>query len=78
MLPFGPIFGTWKWLALSASGPAATTGTVMPAALPVILGVVLVLNLLSIDVMMVPREPLYPKPGKAFGRPSPRRRCTRY
>ena len=77
LLLFGLIFGTWQWLALSAAGLAASAGTVMLAALPVILGVVLILNFLSIDVMMVPREPLHPKLGKTSGRPSPRRNDTR-
>ena len=77
MLLFGPIFGTWQWFTLSDAGLAATAGTVMPAALPVILGVVLILNLLPIDVMMVPGEPLHPKLGKASGRHSPRGNDTR-
>ena len=61
MLLFGLIFGAWRWIALSAAGLAASAGTVMLAALPVILGVVLILNFFLIDVMMIPKEPLHPK-----------------
>lgn len=60
-LLFGLVFGTWQWTTLSAADLEATAGTVMLAALPVILGVVLLLNFLAFDVMMVPRTPLHPK-----------------
>ena len=73
LLLFGLIFGTWQWLALSAAGLAASAGTVMLAALPVILGVVLILNFLLIDVMMIPKEPLHPTLEKTPGEPSTRR-----
>ena len=65
LLLFGLIFGIWQWAALSAAGVSASAGTVMLAALPVILGFVLILNFLSIDVMMVPKEALHPGLRKA-------------
>lgn len=64
-LLFGLVFGTWQWTALSAADLEATAGTVMLAALPVILGVVLLLNFLAFDVMMIPRTPLHPRLGPA-------------
>ena len=77
MLLFGLIFGTWQWIALSAAGLSASAGTVMLAALPVILGVVLILNFLLIDVMMVPKEPLHRELEKLPGAPSTRRKDAR-
>ena len=70
LLLFGLGFGTWQWLALSGAGLAASAGTVMLAALPVILGVVLLLNFLLIDVMMIPKEPLHPRLERIAGEPS--------
>ena len=62
---FGLIFGVWQWIAVSEAGLAASAGTVMLAALPVILGFILVLNFFLIDVMMVPKDPLHPRLMKA-------------
>lgn len=70
MLLFGLIFGIWQWASLSAAGVTASAGTVMLAALPVILGFVLILNFLSVDVMMVPKEPLHPRLRNAPAAPS--------
>lgn len=64
-LLFGLVFGIWQWTTLSAADLEATAGTVMLAALPVILGVVLLLNFLAFDVMMIPRTPLHPRLGPA-------------
>ena len=61
LLSFGLIFGVWQWIAVSDAGLAASAGTVMLAALPVILGFILVLNFFLIDVMMVPKDPLHPR-----------------
>ena len=61
LLLFGLVFGVWQWVALAAAGLAASAGTVMLAALPVILGFVLVLNFFAVDVATVPRESLHPK-----------------
>ena len=61
LLSFGLIFGVQQWITVSEAGLAASAGTVMLAALPVILGFVLVLNFFLIDVMMVPKDPLHPR-----------------
>lgn len=72
-LLFGLVFGAWQWTTLSAADLEATAGTVMLAALPVILGVVLLLNFLTFDVMMVPRTPLHPRlaPSRREAAPPP-------
>ncbi len=58
-LIFGVWFGLSSWIAGARSGIPATSGTVMLAALPVIVGVQLVLAFLSYDLQNVPREPLH-------------------
>ena len=66
LLLFGLIFGAWQWSHHIAAGLTASAGTVMLAALPVIIGFVLVLNFFVIDIMAVPKEPLHPRLGKTL------------
>ena len=61
LLLFGTIFGLWQWSASIASGIPATAGTVVLAALPVILGVQLLIAFLNYDVGNVPRRPIHPE-----------------
>lgn len=58
---FGTIFGTIEWLASARAGEAATTGTVMLAALPVLVGVQLLLAFASYDMASVPTRPIHPR-----------------
>jgi dolichol-phosphate mannosyltransferase len=51
---FGVIFGALSFFDAAASGQPATTGTVMIAVLPIILGFQLLLAFLSYDVSSVP------------------------
>jgi dolichol-phosphate mannosyltransferase len=60
LLAFGITFGAVQWLEWSSRGVGAYAGTVMLAALPVILGTQLLLAFLSFDVSRVPRRPLHP------------------
>ena len=60
-LGFGFGFGAWKWVQGSLNNAAATSGTVMLAALPVLLGVQLLLAFLGYDLQNVPRDPLHPR-----------------
>ena len=63
-LSFGVVFGVMAWIASADTGRPATTGTVMLAALPVILGVQLLLSFLAFDIGATPRQaitPLLPK-----------------
>jgi glycosyltransferase involved in cell wall biosynthesis len=55
---FGFIYGFIHWSISANLGQAATAGTVMTAALPVILGSQLLLNFLSFDIALMPNEPL--------------------
>ncbi|TFH22727.1 MAG: glycosyltransferase family 2 protein [Myxococcales bacterium] len=58
---FGSGFGSMQWRHTLMTGEPATAGTVMLAALPVILGVQLLLSFLNYDITMVPREALHPR-----------------
>jgi glycosyltransferase involved in cell wall biosynthesis len=55
---FGLGFGASQWAEGSLRGVPATSGTVMLAALPVLLGTQLLLAFLSYDLQNVPRDPL--------------------
>jgi len=58
LVGFGTVFGLYHWLAGEFSGTEATAGTVMLAALPVILGFQLLLFFLQFDILSVPKKPL--------------------
>lgn len=58
LLMFGVYFGVVEWLASVRTGVAATAGTVMLAALPVILGVQMLLSAVHFDINNEPRVPL--------------------
>ncbi len=58
LLLFGTGIGAWAWERSIATGITASAGTVMLAALPVLLGVQLLLSWLSYDVSLAPREPV--------------------
>lgn len=61
LLTFGTIFGAAQWWKWAALGVGAYSGTVMLAALPIILGTQLFLAFLGFDVARVPRKPLHPQ-----------------
>jgi dolichol-phosphate mannosyltransferase len=61
LLTFGVAFGGWQWWASRNTGVAATAGTVMLAALPVILGTQLLLSWLNFDVAAEPRLAIHPR-----------------
>ena len=54
----GMLFGGIHWLQSSASGQPASSGTVMFAALPLIIGIQFLIAFLHYDVSNVPREAL--------------------
>lgn len=58
MTLWGLIFGVIKWIQSAQSGIPATTGTVMLAAMPFILGFQLLLSAVAHDMQNVPRAPL--------------------
>jgi glycosyltransferase involved in cell wall biosynthesis len=57
-LLFGVLFGALRWWHSFQSGVPVTAGTVMVAALPVILGSQLLLSFLNYDVRNIPQIPL--------------------
>lgn len=67
---FGMIFGARHWLLSLRTGDPASTGTVVIAALALLMGLQLVLAFLGHDIASVPRRALHPrlparKPGSA-------------
>lgn len=55
----GTTFGLWRWIGSTDSGVPATAGTVMLAALPIIVGVQMLLSWLNFDVAAEPRSPVH-------------------
>jgi len=56
---FGLVFGGWHWWLSKVHGLAATPGTVMLAALPLILGTQFLLSWLGFDIASEPRHPVH-------------------
>ena len=56
---FGLIFGAYRWWHVMETGVAATAGTVMLSALPLILGVQLLLAFLGADIANQPQKPVF-------------------
>jgi dolichol-phosphate mannosyltransferase len=54
----GTLYGAAKWALSIRSGIAATSGEVMIAALPVLVGMQFLLGALQFDIQNVPRDPL--------------------
>ena len=59
LLLFGVAFGSYKWIDAIEAGVVATAGTVMLAALPIVMGLQLTLSALSFDIQSVPRTPIH-------------------
>jgi len=55
----GVAFGLWHWMASIYSGIPASAGTVVLAALPIIVGVQMLLSWLNFDVTAEPRLPVH-------------------
>ena len=53
---FGLIWGIWHWIVSLQTGIVASTGTVMLAALPLIVGVQLLLQSIVLDIQNTPSE----------------------
>ena len=60
LLLFGVVFGGIRWTTGIINAEMASSGTVMLAALPVILGVQLLLSALYYDIQNQPRDALHP------------------
>jgi len=61
LLLFGVVFGAVHWVEAVRTSVPATSGTVMLAALPVIVGVQFILAFLGHDLQNIPRDVLYPR-----------------
>jgi glycosyltransferase involved in cell wall biosynthesis len=58
---FGFAFGVIQWTSGSRSHELASSGTVMLAALPLILGVQMLLSFINADMANIPRDPIHDK-----------------
>jgi glycosyltransferase involved in cell wall biosynthesis len=58
MLGFGVIFGAINWIEQSHQGTLASAGTVMLAALPMLMGIQLILSFFNYDMASVPTTPI--------------------
>lgn len=58
MFSCGLIFGTLKWIQASGSGVNTPIGTVMIAAMPIIVGIQFILTFLNEDISSVPSKPI--------------------
>ena len=58
---FGIIFGALEWRESVVTGVPATAGTVVLAALPIILGMQMLIAFLDFDTRNVPKAPIHPK-----------------
>jgi dolichol-phosphate mannosyltransferase len=58
---FGFVFGASNWISASSGGEFTSAGTVMLAAVPLILGFQLLLSALHFDIGNVPNQPLQSK-----------------
>jgi glycosyltransferase involved in cell wall biosynthesis len=56
---FGIIFGAYEWMESVRTDVVASAGTVMLAALPLVMGFQLLLSFLAFDIANVPRLPLH-------------------
>lgn len=54
---FGIAFGTREWIHGSAAGVTASAGTVMLAALPLLVGIQFILAFIGHDILSVPKRP---------------------
>jgi glycosyltransferase involved in cell wall biosynthesis len=58
LFAFGTIFGFYNWSMAALNNTSTPSGTVMIAALPILVGIQLILAFLSYDVSTIPRRPI--------------------
>ncbi len=56
---FGIVFGGYHWLISADVGIPASAGTVMVAAMPLLIGLQLILSFIGYDIASVPRRPIH-------------------
>ncbi|MEO6596781.1 MAG: glycosyltransferase family 2 protein [Planctomycetota bacterium] len=59
MIAFGSVFGGYHWIVSWRNATATPSGTVMLAAMPILIGIHFVLAFLAYDIHSVPRRPLH-------------------
>ena len=64
LLTFGTVFGLFEWYKSSTSGQIASAGTVMIAALPVLIGIQMLLSAINYDIHNVPHRVIHPNLGR--------------
>ncbi|MDP6787738.1 MAG: glycosyltransferase family 2 protein [Rhodospirillales bacterium] len=60
LVVFGGVFGALEWYQSTTSGIPATAGTVILAALPIILGTQFLIAFINFDTRNIPKSPLHP------------------
>ncbi len=65
LLVFGIVFGIWHWIESVTTGQLASTGTVMLAVVPFIVGVQFLLAAIGVDIANRPETPLQRRFGVA-------------
>jgi len=70
LLMSGTSFGLYHWLASAREDATTPAGTVMLAALPILMGVQLILAFLGYDIASVPRRPRHQRLRKLLSIPS--------
>src|SRR5690606_32247821 len=58
LLIFGAIYGGYHWIHATQAGHPTAVGTVMLAALPIVIGLQLILAFLTYDISSVPHRPV--------------------
>ena len=58
---FGAVFGVVNWVAAAKLGISSSAGTVMISAMPIIIGIQLLLSFLSYDIQSTPSTSLWPR-----------------
>ena len=69
---FGFLFGAWEWYAHVQAGEIASTGTVMVAVLPMIIGFQFLIAFLNFDLTNTSSSPIFPKLNNSTSRLSER------
>lgn len=69
MLAFGMSFGLYHWWLSNSTAQLASTGTVMLAAMPVLVGLQLLLAFLAYDIASVPRMPIAGRVARRSSKP---------
>jgi dolichol-phosphate mannosyltransferase len=59
LILMGGSYGIWHWLTSASADVTTPAGTVMLAALPILMGVQLILAFLAYDIASVPRRPIH-------------------